>query len=76
LGWLCRKKAGDPPPPFEHRDLDDDNDAAIVLHRVLGDPPANVVYTRWVFDEEKNENVLVTSTGDIEEGASSKVHDS
>lgn len=48
------------PLPFEHRDIDDDNDASIVLRKVLGDPPANVVYTRWRYDEEKNENVLET----------------
>lgn len=73
--WLCKKKPGDPPPPFNHRDLDDENDASVVLRKVLGDPPANVLYTRWVFDEEKNENVLVTyprsgaqSSADIEMG--------
>lgn len=78
LCWLCKRKSGEPPPPFEHRDLDDDNDASIVLRKVLGEPPANVVYTRWVYDEEKNENVLVTypATGDVEEGlGGSKVHD-
>lgn len=58
--WLHKKKPGDPPPPFEHRHLDDDNDASIVLHKVLGDPPTTVRYTRWTFDEETNEHVLVT----------------
>lgn len=43
-----------------HRDLDDENDASVVLRKVLGDPPGDVLYTRWVFDEEKNTNVLVT----------------
>lgn len=69
--WLCKKNKGDPSPPFSHRDLDDDNDASIVLRKVLGDPPSNVRYIRWMYDEEKNENVLVTypgSTADIEKG--------
>ena len=66
--WLKNKKPGDPAHPFEHRDLDDDNDASLVLRRVLGDPPATVKYTRWMYDEEKNENVLFTypATDDTE----------
>lgn len=52
--------------------MDDDNDASVVLRKVLGEPPADVLYTRWVLDEEKNETVLVTypqSSGvDIELG--------
>lgn len=69
--YLRDKNKGDPPPPFEHRDIDDENDASLVLRKVLGDPPALCSYTRWVFDEEKNENVLITYptlSGDIEEG--------
>jgi len=31
-----------------------------VLRKVLGEPPNDVLYTRWIFDEEKNENVVVT----------------
>jgi hypothetical protein len=32
--WLRHKKPGDPPPPLEHRDLDNDNDASVVLRKV------------------------------------------
>lgn len=66
--WLIHKKPGDPALPFQHRDVDDDKDASVVLRKVLGDPPATVKYTRWMYDEEKNENVLVTypMTGDTE----------
>lgn len=78
--WLCQRKAGDPPPPFVHRDLDDGNDASVVLRKVLGEPPAGVLYTRWVYDEEKNEHVLVTypqdGSGDIEMGSAIPKDDS
>jgi len=70
------RKAGDPAPPFEHRDWDDDNDASKVLMKVLGDPPKDVMYTRWDYDEERAENVLVTypksSSSDV---GASKAHD-
>ena len=46
------KKSGDPAPPFKHRDIDDMNDASVVLRKVLGDPPANVRYRRWEWNEE------------------------
>ena len=58
--YLRNRQPGDPPPPFEHRDIDDENDASVILRKVMGDPPANVVYTRWEYDEERNVNVLVT----------------
>lgn len=70
------RKKGDPFPPFEHRDWDDDNDASKVLMKVLGDPPKDVVYSRWDYDEERGENVLVTypksATSDL---GTSKAHD-
>jgi hypothetical protein len=70
------RKKGDPFPPFEHRDWDDDNDASKILMKVLGDPPKDVVYTRWDYDEEKGENVLVTyPKTETSESGSSKAHD-
>lgn len=48
----CSKKSGDPAPPFRYKDIDDINDASIVLRKVLGDPPLNVRYHRWGWDEE------------------------
>uniref|UniRef100_A0A7S1VK42 Uncharacterized protein n=1 Tax=Grammatophora oceanica TaxID=210454 RepID=A0A7S1VK42_9STRA len=48
----CDRKAGDPAPPFDHRDIDDENDASVVLRKVLGDPPDNVVYKRWRINED------------------------
>ncbi|KAL3796154.1 hypothetical protein HJC23_000657 [Cyclotella cryptica] len=53
------KKSGDPAPPFTHRDIDDMNDASVVLRKVLGDPPANVRYRRWEWNEETNEMEIV-----------------
>lgn len=64
FSYFYKKKPHDPPPPFTNRDVDDENDASVILRHVLGDPPANVVYKRWVFDAETNENVLVTWTSD------------
>jgi len=61
------RKAGDPAPPFDHRDTDDENDASVVLRKVLGPPPRNVVYKRWEFDEESGESMLVTHCGDVKE---------
>eukprot|EP00546_Thalassionema_frauenfeldii_P019227 CAMPEP_0178900082 /NCGR_PEP_ID=MMETSP0786-20121207/3272_1 /TAXON_ID=186022 /ORGANISM="Thalassionema frauenfeldii, Strain CCMP 1798" /LENGTH=280 /DNA_ID=CAMNT_0020571039 /DNA_START=693 /DNA_END=1536 /DNA_ORIENTATION=+ len=54
------RKASEPAPAFDHRDIDDENDASVVLRKVLGPPPRNVVYKRWEFDEESGETVLVT----------------
>lgn len=73
------RKKGDPFPPFEHRDWDDDNDAARVLMKVLGNPPNDVVYTRWDYDEERGENVLVTYPKSVDVSnnlGTSKAHDS
>jgi hypothetical protein len=53
------RKAGDPAPPFDHRDIDDENDASVILRKVLGPPPPNVVYRRWELTES-NEPVLMT----------------
>jgi hypothetical protein len=52
INKILTHKAGDPAPPFTHKDIDDDNDAARVLQTVLGDPPKNVLYVRS--DEEKS----------------------
>jgi hypothetical protein len=49
----CSKKSGDPAPPFTTRDIDDENDASVILMKVLGPPPANVRYRRWMWNEEK-----------------------
>lgn len=49
-----------PAPPMAHPDLDDDNDAARILLKVLGDPPPNVVYKRWEKDPETGECRVVT----------------
>ncbi|KAK1735125.1 hypothetical protein QTG54_014191 [Skeletonema marinoi] len=54
----CSKKAGDPAPPFRYKDIDDINDASVVLRAVLGDPPLNVTYRGWQWDEVSNEFVL------------------
>ena len=71
------RKHGDPFPPFEHRDLDDDSDASKILMKVLGDPPKDVIYTRWDYDEERGENVLVSypQSAEIDLGTL-KAHDS
>ena len=47
-------KKGDPAPPFKYRDIDDENDASVILQRVLGDPPINVAYRRWQRDDTDN----------------------
>jgi hypothetical protein len=49
------KQSLDPAPPFTTRDIDDENDASVVLMKVLGPPPANVRYRRWMWNEEKKE---------------------
>jgi hypothetical protein len=49
----CRSDAvgrlgpGEPFPPCQHRDLDDDHCASTILAACLGDPPSNVVYRKW-----------------------------
>lgn len=53
-------KAGDPAPPFDEHDFDDEWDASTVLLKVLGPPPPNVVIRRWRWDPEKGENYLHT----------------
>lgn len=54
------KKHKDPAPPFRYEDIDDINDASVVMRKVLGDPPSNVTYHRWVWDEECKEFDLVS----------------
>ena len=51
-------KEGDPAPPFIDRDIDDENDASMILFKVLGDPPANVRIKRWIWDEDQQKHVL------------------
>jgi hypothetical protein len=54
----CDRKAGEPAPPFEVHDFDDDWDASSVLMKMIGPPPPNVVIRRWRWDPEKGENYL------------------
>ena len=54
------KKQGDAAPPFMQRDIDDEHDASVVLQRVVGDPPLNVTYRRWQWDEESQFEMVVT----------------
>jgi len=61
------KKQGDPAPPFSTRDIDDEHDASVVLQRVLGDPPLNVAYRRWQWDDE-NQLDMVANPIPPEEG--------
>lgn len=55
----CSKKSKDPAPPFRYGDIDDINDASVVLRKLLGEPPMNVTYHRWEWDEESNQFDLV-----------------
>ena len=50
-------KKGDPSPPFKYRDIDDENDASVILQRVLGDPPINVTYRRWQRDDNADADI-------------------
>jgi len=62
----CSKSGGDPAPLFRYRDIDDENDASVVLRKVLGDPPLNVTYRRWEWNEHDDAAKIVTrplSTG-------------
>ena len=61
------KKSGDPAPPFTHRDIDDENDASVILRKVLGDPPANVRYRRWEWDEEEQQMKRVVHGASVDE---------
>ena len=57
----CSFNKGEPAPPFTKRDIDDENDASVILQKVLGDPPLNVTYRRWQWDDEENQLEIVTS---------------
>jgi hypothetical protein len=74
------RKAGEPAPPFEEHDFDDDYDASSVLLTVIGPPPANVVIQRWRWDEEKGEHFLEvyppSPPEEASKSVSDKVHDS
>ena len=68
------RQSGGPFPPPAHPDWEDDHDAVRVLQAVLGDPPRNVVYQRWEWDDETKGYVVVklpiraaASTGDEKE---------
>jgi hypothetical protein len=54
----CDRKAGDPAPPLDVHDFDDECDASTILIKVLGPPPANVCIRRWRWDPELQKNVL------------------
>ena len=54
----CDRKAGEPAPPVEHHDFDDELDASTLLMQVLGPPPPNVVIRRWRWDPESQRNIL------------------
>ena len=60
-----QKKPSDPAPPFEYRgrprDIDDEHDAAVVLQKLLGDPPLNVTYRRWQWDDEESQLEIVVT---------------
>eukprot|EP00574_Skeletonema_japonicum_P009692 CAMPEP_0201730842 /NCGR_PEP_ID=MMETSP0593-20130828/23754_1 /ASSEMBLY_ACC=CAM_ASM_000672 /TAXON_ID=267983 /ORGANISM="Skeletonema japonicum, Strain CCMP2506" /LENGTH=327 /DNA_ID=CAMNT_0048223489 /DNA_START=414 /DNA_END=1397 /DNA_ORIENTATION=+ len=62
----CSKKGGDPAPPFRYEDIDDINDASVVLRKVLGNPPLNVTYRGWQWDEESKEFLLPPSKKESE----------
>lgn len=61
------KEKGGPAPPFKYRDIDDEHDASVVLQKVLGDPPSNIRYQRWHWDEE-NQLEMVMEPPPREEG--------
>ena len=66
-----KKEKDDPAPPFRYRDIDDENDASVVLQKVLGNPPRNVAYRRWQWDEE-NQLELVEPPPSLLEDAGRK----
>lgn len=69
------RKGGDPAPAFETRDIDDENDASVILRKVLGSPPANVVYKRWEYtDDSPDKAVLVTYASEIPGDEEDKLH--
>jgi len=63
----CSFNKGEPAPPFRRRDIDDENDASVILQKVLGDPPLNVTYRRWQQDDDESQLEIVTSTPPTEE---------
>jgi len=60
------KGKSDPAPTFKYRDIDDEHDASVILQKVLGDPPLNVTYRRWQWDEE-NQLEMVGNSQTLEE---------
>lgn len=57
-----QKRKDDPAPPFLYRDVDDENDASVILQKVLGDPPKNVRYRRLHPIDEENQLELTEET--------------
>ena len=57
-----QKRKADPAPPFQYRDIDDENDASVILQKVLGDPPKNVRYRRLHPIDEENQLELTEET--------------
>lgn len=68
----CNRKAGEPAPPFEVHDFDDDWDASSVLMKVIGPPPENVVIRRWRWNPETKENALETYPEGLKESEDEK----
>lgn len=63
-GAVRRQGPHEPFPPYQIRDLDDDNCASNILVTCLGDPPSNVVYRRWdltkgaeMYEVVENQNI-------------------
>ena len=56
----CDRKAGEPAPFPDTHEFDDDYDASLVLMKVVGPPPPNVIIKRWRWDPEKNEHFMDT----------------
>ena len=67
----CGRKAGDPAPPFEHRDVDDECNASAILRNVLGAPPNNVVYRQWEFKDESSKEMIIVTYGGSNSSSSS-----
>jgi hypothetical protein len=52
------RQAGEPAPPREIHDIDDEFDASTVLLKVIGPPPPHVVIRRFRYDPEIGEDVI------------------
>lgn len=72
----CSRKAGEPAPPFEDHDFDDEWDASTVLMKVLGPPPRDVCFRRWRWDPEAEKNYLESYPSTIETDQNDHAHNS